>query len=342
MINLLIINLSIKIIGNKFVKICFVDNTSFKYDSSYINSEKLRGAETVLINLSRELNKLGNQITIINNCPSSKVINNIKWKNINEIINAENYDVVIANGDCRLFKYASSKNYILFSHSLQSLEKFLRKKQLFAYLKYKPKVCFLSNYHKKNRSKLLYLFGHIRLNWSVDEIFLNTKLNDKVDNNLAIFSSRQDRNLELLLNIWKNKIIKKNNKLKLLATENNYNFQDNSIIMRKLDDRSKLIEDLKKSRVCLIPGHKAELFCLVAEEAKELCIPIVTLGIGCLSERVDHEKNGYIAKNNDEFAYYTLKLFENNSLWLSMRDNLIKERGLKTWKDTANNLLNQL
>ena len=112
--------------------------------------------------------------------------------------------------------------------------------------------------------------------------------------------------------------------------------------MRKLDDRSKLIEDLKKSRVSLIPGHKAELFCLVAEEAKELCIPIVTLGIGCLGERVDHEKNGYIAKNNDEFAYYTLKLFENDSLWLSMRDNLIKERGLKTWKDTANNLLNQL
>ena len=112
--------------------------------------------------------------------------------------------------------------------------------------------------------------------------------------------------------------------------------------MRKLDDRSKLIEDLKKSRVCLIPGHKAELFCLVAEEAKELCIPIVTLGIGCLGERVDHKKNGYIAKNNEEFAYYTLKLFENDSLWLSMRDNLIKERGLKTWKDTANNLLNQL
>ena len=64
--------------------------------------------------------------------------------------------------------------------------------------------------------------------------------------------------------------------------------------------------------------------------------------ICCLGERVDHKKNGYIAKNNEEFAFYTLKLFENDSLWLSMRDNLIKERGLKTWKDTANNLLNQL
>ena len=107
-------------------------------------------------------------------------------------------------------------------------------------------------------------------------------------------------------------------------------------------DQKEYLSDIKNARVMLIPGHKAELFCLVAEEAKELCIPIVTLGIGCLSERVDHEKNGYIAKNNDEFAYYTLKLFENDSLWLSMRNNLIKNRGLKKWKDTAKNLLNQL
>ena len=31
-----------------------------------------------------------------------------------KLIVLKNYDVVIANGDCRLFKYASSKNNILF------------------------------------------------------------------------------------------------------------------------------------------------------------------------------------------------------------------------------------
>ena len=59
-----------------------------------------------------------------------------------------------------------------------------------------------------------------------------------------------------------------------------------------------MIDDIKKSRIFLIPGHKAELFCLSAQEAKELCVPIVTLGIGSLSERVIHGKTGFIAKNN--------------------------------------------
>ena len=324
------------------MKICFIDNTNFQYDAESINSEKLRGAETVLINLSKELNLLDNQITIINNCPETKIINDIKWININNLSNIENFDVVIANGDCNLFKFANSKNNILFSHSLQSLEKFLRKKQLLSFIKYKPKVCFLSNYHKKNRSKLLYFFGHINLNWGVDNIFLETKIKNEVDNNLAIFTSRQDRNLELLLSIWQNEIIKKNNKLKLLATENNFNFNDKSIITRKLGDRLKLVEDLKNSRVCLIPGHKAELYCLAAEEAKALCIPIVTLGIGSLKERVQHEKTGYIANNNEEFVHFTLRLFEDINVWKTMRNNLINQRGLKTWKDTAKSFLSQL
>ena len=47
----------------------------------------------------------------------------------------------------------------------------------------------------------------------------------------------------------------------------------------------------------LVPGHKAELYCLAAEEARELCVPIVTMGIGSLYERVEHEKTGYIAKS---------------------------------------------
>ena len=92
----------------------------------------------------------------------------------------------------------------------------------------------------------------------------------------------------------------------------------------------------------LVPGHKAELYCIAAEEARELCIPIVTLGIGSLYERVEHGITGFVANNRDDFAEYTLKIFNDYNLWKKLRNNLISLRGTKKWAMTASNLLKQL
>ena len=324
------------------MNICFIDNTDFPYNSKDIYSEKLRGAETVLINLSNSLSILGHKVSVINNCPKSEIINRVRWININNLKEKNDYDVVFVNGDCRLFNLVNSKKKILFSHSLQSIEKFIRKKQLFAYLKHKPIVCFLSKYHLRNRSKLLHLFGHINIRYAVDDIFLNTKIKDELNNNLAIFTSRADRNLELLINIWSKHIQPKNKNLKLLVTEHEFNIKNLNIIQRKLGNQNELIKDLLKSKVYLIRGHKAELFCLAAEEAKELCLPIVTMGKGCLAERVEHGKTGFVAKNEKEFAMYTLELFNNFNLWNEIRNYLIKNRGKKNWRTVSQNLLEQL
>jgi glycosyltransferase involved in cell wall biosynthesis len=89
----------------------------------------------------------------------------------------------------------------------------------------------------------------------------------------------------------------------------------------------------------LIPGHKAELFCIAAEEAKEMCIPIVTLGIGCLRERVEHMKTGFIANNYSQFAHYTNLLLNDNNLLLEMKKNLYKQKNKKNWSMIAKNFL---
>ena len=92
----------------------------------------------------------------------------------------------------------------------------------------------------------------------------------------------------------------------------------------------------------LIPGHKAELYCLAAEEARELCIPIVTMGIGWLAERVQHEITGFIADNQNDFANYGLNLFNNDNLWKKIRNNLIKRKNSRTWEIVAKELVKQI
>ena len=96
------------------MNICFIDNTNFQYNSKDLYSEKLRGAETVLINLSNSLNKLGYKITIINNCPKSEYINGVRWLNINSNFENNEYDLAFANGDCRLLDLVKSKKKYFF------------------------------------------------------------------------------------------------------------------------------------------------------------------------------------------------------------------------------------
>ena len=324
------------------MKICFLDNSQIPYTSKDLNSKEIRGGESVIIQLSKELAKLNHYVEVFNNNSTSQILDNVKWTNINNTNKKDIFDYAFTNNDMRLFNKISAKKYIAFSHSIQSIEKFIRKGQLLSFLKYKPKVILLGKYHDNNRNFLLKIFGKINLQWAVDPLFLETEVNESNVENRAIFTSRRDRNLDILIDIWKKKIFPKNKSIKLFATPSELIDNKFNIYSRDFEDKTLMVKDMLKSKVLLVPGHKGELFCIAAEEARELCIPIITLGIGSLSERVEHGVTGFIAKNNDEFANFTLNIFDNYDLWKKLHNNLLKLRGSKKWQNVATNLLKQL
>tara|TARA_B100001121_G_scaffold308314_1_gene331996 strand:- start:90 stop:1064 length:975 start_codon:yes stop_codon:yes gene_type:complete len=324
------------------MKICFLDNSPIPYNANDLNSKLIRGGENAIIHLASELSQLGNEVEVYNSSKNNCIISDVKWFNLSSSNKNKVYDVAFTNNDLRLFDNIIARKYVAFSHSIQSIEKFIRKRQLLSYFKYKPKIVLLGNYHKKNRNYLLKLFGTINLKWAVDPLFLKTKLNENLIENRAIFTSRADRNLDMLINLWKKKIFPKNRLVKLYTTPCELIDNDYNIFERNFGDKTLMIQDLIKSKVLLVPGHKAELYCIAAEEARELCIPIVTLGIGSLYERVEHGITGFVANNRDEFAEYTLKIFNDYNLWKKLRNNLISLRGTKKWAMTASNLLKQL
>lgn len=324
------------------MKICFLDNSPIPYTSNDLNSKNIRGGENAIIHLSNELSKLGNEIVVFNSFKNICVISGVKWLNISHANKNLTYDIAFTNNDIKLFDKIIAKKYVAFSHSIQSIEKFIRKSQLFSYLKYKPKIVLLGKYHNENRNYLLKLFGTINLEWAVDPLFLETKLDENLIENRAIFTSRRDRNLDLLIKLWIKDIFPKNKSIKLYSTPSELIENDYNIFARNFEDKTTMVNDLLKSKVLLVPGHKGELYCIAAEEARELCIPIITLGIGSLSERVEHGITGFIAKTPEEFADYTLKIFNDENLWKGLRNNLIKLRGTKKWDKVAFNLLSQI
>ena len=137
------------------MKICFLDNVKTPYTSKDIYTNKIRGAENAVVNLSIELSKLNHDVTIYNNCNSNIKINNVNWININNISDNPYYDLAISNNDIRLFDKINAAKKVAISHSIQTIEKFIRKGQFYAFFKHKPKIALLSKYHRNNRNFLL-------------------------------------------------------------------------------------------------------------------------------------------------------------------------------------------
>jgi len=329
------------------MKICFIDKTDFKYSFNDKDSPLLRGAETTLINLSYNLSLIGNEVYVFNNCSKGYYSNNYKWQNINVLENSNDlFDIAIANGDINLLNNVNAKKKYAISHSIQTIEKFIRKKQLLTYFKNRPKIILIGTYHKTQRNILTRLWGYDYLELSIDDNFINTEvdLSNKKLSNQAIFTSRPDRNGEKLIEIWKDKIFPFKKDIKLLFTPDVdiKNLNRFNIFYRQMKDQIELIKDLKNSRVMLLPGHKAELFCLAAEEARELCIPTVTLGIGSLKERVVHNETGFVAKNDTQFAKYTLDLFNDDNICIHLKKNLYTLRNKSNWIKSAKKFLEVL
>ena len=326
-------------------KIYFIEN-SYNYNGEDLDSDKIGGSEKILINITNALAKDEDLIIkVFNNTNKQKIINKVYWNNINQIDINDKPDHVISMSDANLFYKLNSKSNFLWSHSVQNIEKFIRKKQLIPFFKYKPIMILEGDYHYKNRSFFTSFYGKKILKIAVDDDFLNHNVDlNYIPLPTAIFTTKSDRNLDFLLNSW-HEIKKNNSKTKLFInppfklTEIN---KKDGVFLRKKGNKKLLIQDLVKSRLFITPGHKSEVFCLAAEEAKELCIPIVTMGYGSLYERVKHEKTGFIAKNMKEFVNYSVKILNDDDLYLNLKKNLIEMKNLRNFNNVKKDLLSIL
>ena len=315
---------------------------SKNFNGNDLNSEKIAGSEKTLINISNEIAKNKNiKVKVFNNTKDQININDVEWCNIKNILNFKKPDFLISMSDINLFPNYKCKKY-LWSHSVQTIEKFIRKGQLIPFLKHKPKIILEGDYHYKNRSWMTSCFGKDILKISADDDFINTTIDvHNIPKNNVIFNTRPDRNLKVVLEAWKT--IKKNVNNAILYINPPYELTKEEtnldIRIRHKGSKFDLIEDLKNSKLMLNPGHKGEVFCLVAEEARTMCLPIVTLGIGSLHERVIDNVTGYICSDLDQLISKSVSILKDDKLYLTLKSNLYEKRKTRTYKEVVNDFL---
>ncbi len=319
-------------------KIVIIDNSYLSYSGKDINGEILRGTETSLIILAEHFALKGYYVDFCTNIDQKINYNNVNYFNKNKINKNILYDLAIAVSDCNQFDFVSAKKKAIFSVSNQPFEKFLRKKQLFSFLKHKPYVVTLCNYQYNKRSFLTSMFGKKMIPIAVDPKFLNLEIDlDYLPKKKVIYNIRSNRNLDWLIDIWCKKIFPYSKDSELYITPNiieyNESLKNNNIFLRNIKSRSEMINEMKEYRALTYIGHKSDIFTLTCEEAVKMCIPVVTFGIGSVSDRVIHNKTGFIVKSDQEFGEYTLKILDDDNFYLSLKKKMYALRHKNDWND---------
>ena len=324
-------------------KIYFIEK-SIDFNSNDLNSNKIAGSEKTLINITNELSLYKNlEIKVFNQTSKEIKFDNICWLSLNNINNYEAPDYLVSMSDANLLSYINCSKKFLWSHSVQSIEKFIRKNQLLPFIKNKPVMLLESQYHYDTRNYFTSFFGKKIIKLAADYEFINENIDKNfIAKKKAIFTTRSDRNLNFLLSSWEKIFQRSSNSELYINPPYNLSKKESqmNVKLRVKSDKNKLIDELKNSRVMLNPGHKGEVFCLAAVEAKELCLPIVTMGYGALKERVEHGVTGYIANNQNEFIDYSLDILNNDETYKKFRNNLFNKRGMRTYKNVAEDLIN--
>ena len=326
-------------------KIIIIDNSNLSYSGEDIDGTFLRGTETSLILLSEQFFKMGHKIDYCNEIKEERIVNGVKYFNKKNINKNTIYDLAIAISDANQFIHATSLKKAVFSVSNQPLEKFLRKKQLIPFFKFKPTVVTLCNYQYNKRSFVTSFYGKKTIPITIDPKFLSTKIDlNYLPKKQVVYNIRSNRNLDRLIKIWIEKIYPNNHEFKLFITPDLIDYSDyhrnNNIFLRKIGSRQDMIDELRQYRALTYLGHKSDIFTLTAEEAVKLCLPVVTFGIGSLADRVEHNKTGFIANNDDEFANYTIKLLNDDKFYLETKSKMHEARYENNWESIASEWIN--
>lgn len=304
------------------------------FNSRILANGPLGGAESACIHFVTALAKKNHDVTVYTTANTTYSEGNLHWRSLSAF-KKQSADIVFAHRSPHLFSLypVDATQKILYLHNPAGyLGKWKHRKHLY---KHKPDVIFSGKYHASTWPALLPRSQHYIIPYAIDPIFTHETARPCPAPN-AIFTSNPLRSLDWLLQTWEHHIhphvpdatlqlytgpeVYRNLKPQKAAAmkaviDQAYQLQHKGIVINKPLPKEQLIAAIRHSRMMLYRGDPGESFCLALGEAQAMGVPAVTEGIGSCKERVIHEKTGFIATGQQQFAAYAIQLFKDDTLW---------------------------
>jgi glycosyltransferase involved in cell wall biosynthesis len=319
----------------------------FLYRGAPFSGETMRraslgGIESSIVQLAEALAARGHDVTVFNSIPAPAYEFGVQWRPLAEASQRARGEIGIAVASPKAFDGTSFRTRIFWLHNPIRSWQQIRRGNVWPFMKTRPLFVLLGEYHKKHVPRWLPSSGRTIVHHGIQEDFFRGEPLSEPPPPHALFTSQPYRGLDWLLDLWGE--IKRQVPAATFdvfapkphqAAANAAKSAAEGVSFRGSISRAGLVQELGTARVQLIPGHRDETYCLAAAEAIAAGVPVVTMGIGSLPERVRDGVNGFIARSKDEFIVRTVALLSDNGLWRAMHQQCLSDPALSTWDERA-------
>jgi glycosyltransferase involved in cell wall biosynthesis len=312
------------------------------YTGAAMETGGINGTESSVIHLAEALVSRGHRVFALNRLNTPSVFAGVQWLPLGSKAALPLLDAAISINSTRLFHGLKVRSKINWLHNPPTLKQQLKYRNLGALLRYRPRAVLLGDYHSKLLHSWLPYSGRSIIFHGIGEEFFVRSPEEAPRAQRAIFTSQPKRGLDFVAGLWSS--IRARAPLAELHVFCPQSKEREAacayggkpgIVIRGSVTQAALAQELRQARVMLIPGVTDETFCLAAAEATASGVPLITRGIGALSERVQHDETGFICPDPDGFVENAVRLLTGDDLWTRMHARCVANPALVTWDKRA-------
>jgi glycosyltransferase involved in cell wall biosynthesis len=245
--------------------------------------------------------------------------------------------------DARLLPMGAARPVVWF-HNEVTLWREAKRGRLAALRRHRPFAVFCGA-EQARRGWLPFLGGLTVLPHGVPEAVLAAAPAASPPPPHAIFVSQAYRGLAEVIGLWRDFVGVKNREARLtafiapgdVARYRGLAEGNGSITIMPRIANAGMPALFAGARVLFAPGHVCETFCLSAAEAVAMGVPVVTLGVGALKERVTDGRTGFVCRDHRQMGERALALLTDDALWLRMQAEGLATRQNAGWGEVAKN-----
>lgn len=292
-----------------------------------IRQQGAGGIVSGTILLAEALVRQGHRVRVFNDLDAAVSYEGVDYCPWEKSVSIE-ADLVVSNNTAEPFGRVSAGKKVVWQRNKTSLIRAWKRRELGELFRSRPHLVVLSNNALRNTPFFFPYQSRTVIPHAVEDPFLEQSSESSIPAPKAFFASRPSRNLSWVIEVWKELIQPRCPEAELhICSSYDSSWSDQyedldkyNILCRGCLPKLELAELMRTSRVLLYPGHESETGCQVALQSIGSGTPIVTCGIGCLKDLVEHGKTGYIEKTKDGFAEKAVRLLSDDDEWMARHE----------------------